>query len=451
MRENIILNTILEIQSDFSNISSYLSKEDINSLKNESKGWFNQNKTLWNDYNWEYFNENIIFGFKSGLIITDESIISIGWKKHPYSDLVHSSKCSFFNFSTKNKYDYTYFFPILNSFEGLGFTSDNFDSGVNFCDLINEKLLLVNFSSGNPQKFKKYFHKYYDNIVSSNDLPKFLISDKIDPKIYLTEKNSMGDYLYLHTLNKDEVLFFKTLKDKLIEKNNEIIIKKTKELNQNKLKFKSKINDILNEFDKDGNGELDTLQIKNDFDDLVKKNQSKIIEVDKSYIQQFVRLSNYQKQKRKNLQTIFESISKTKDQDDLNQQIILLKESIHSYELLLFHSFNMVTCLINNDMFTFFEIYESLDKLSIFNSNHENELKVKLSNIEFGIYNLLLSIRKMEKGIIDELGYLSYVQQESFGKLSSSVESQLNSINSSINFTNLLTSINTYQTYKLRD
>ena len=47
-------------------------------------------------------------------------------------------------------------------------------------------------------------------------------------------------------------------------------------------KLKDNQSKILVEFDKDGNGELDTVEVKDDFDKLVKKHQSKIIETDRS-------------------------------------------------------------------------------------------------------------------------------------------------------------------------
>ena len=56
----------------------------------------------------------------------------------------------------------------------------------------------------------------------------------------------------------------------------------------------------------------------------------------------------------------------------------------------------------------------------------------------------------MEESIIDELGHLSYVTQDSYDQLSNNVNKELESINSSINSNNLLTGINAYQTYKLR-
>ena len=56
----------------------------------------------------------------------------------------------------------------------------------------------------------------------------------------------------------------------------------------------------------------------------------------------------------------------------------------------------------------------------------------------------------MEANIIDELGNLSYVTQDSYDQLSNNVTRELESIDSSIRTNNLLTGINAYQTYTLR-
>jgi hypothetical protein len=267
-------------------------------------------------------------------------------------------------------------------------------------------------------------------------------------KDYKKEVNDYNNFLDTKSFNLDEDEFnFLNGFNKIINDTYEGYLN---EKNENEIKLKKDKDKKVSQFDKDGNGKLDTIEVKDDFDKLVKKHQSKIIKTDRSYIQHFVKVSNYQKQKRKNLQSIFESIRETRDQKELSSQVELLKEQIHSYELLLFHSLNMVTSLVEDDMFTFYEIYESFDKLEIFNSNHENEVSKRLKNIEGGIGKLITSIRQMEESIISELGHLSYVTQDSYDQLSNNVTRELESINSSIKTNNLLTGINAYQTYKLR-
>ena len=122
---------------------------------------------------------------------------------------------------------------------------------------------------------------------------------------------------------------------------------------------------VLNQLDNNNDGEVDL--IENDFNKLFAKNQKRVMDMDKNYIHQFVKVSNFIKTKKQNTQKIFESIRDTSTQKDLEERVNLLKNQIHSYELLVFHSINMIGALVSEDLITFYEIYESFDKLSVFN------------------------------------------------------------------------------------
>ena len=109
----------------------------------------------------------------------------------------------------------------------------------------------------------------------------------------------------------------------------------------------------------------------------------------------------------------------------------------------------MIGALVSEDLVTFYEIYESFDKLGMFNSNWENEVSVKLTNIGNKLDDSMYSIYSMEQNIVSELSHLSYVTQESFKDLNRSVTNQLKEVESSINTNNLLTGIQAYQLYKI--
>ena len=201
------------------------------------------------------------------------------------------------------------------------------------------------------------------------------------------------------------------------------------------------------DFDKNGDGEIDLIQ--SDFSKLLTKYQKQIIEIDKNYVHKFVKISNFIKTKKVNIQKIFESISSSSTQDELEERVLLLKNQVHTYELLIYHSINMMGALVSQNLIPFYEIYESFDKLSMFNSNWENEVSEKLTNIGDKLDDLMYSIYKMEQNIVNELSNLSYITQESFEDLNSSVTNQLREVESSININNLLTGIQAYQSYKI--
>lgn len=206
------------------------------------------------------------------------------------------------------------------------------------------------------------------------------------------------------------------------------------------------LQETLKKYDSENAGRIALLE--NDFAKLIRKNQEIIIEIDKDYIHQFVKVSLYIDTKRKNIETFY-SLIKEGYTIDLKNKLQLLDKQIHSYELLLFHSINLIGALKKKDLITFYEIYESFDKINIYNSNFENEVSIKLTHISDKLDDLMLAIEKMEVNIINEISYLTYVTQDSFAELSENVTSQLKEVESSINTTNLLTAIQSYQLYKI--
>ncbi|HEX9826539.1 MAG TPA: hypothetical protein VGA80_08055 [Flavobacteriaceae bacterium] len=228
--------------------------------------------------------------------------------------------------------------------------------------------------------------------------------------------------------------------DKEIEK--EII-----EQNINIQEFANSKENILKEFDNNEDSQVDL--VENGFIKLLNKNQNKVIDIDKEYIHQFVKVSNYIKTKKQNTQKIFETITDTSSQNELIDRVNLLKNQIHSYELLVFHSINMIGALVSEDLITFYQIYESFDKLGMFNSNWENVVSEKLTNIGNKLDDLMYSIYQMEQNIVSELSHLSYVTQDSFEELNRSVANQLREVKSSINTNNLWSGIQSYQLYKI--
>ena len=231
-------------------------------------------------------------------------------------------------------------------------------------------------------------------------------------------------------LNKDE---FKKLKKEILG-----LIEVLRLIKLNK----SKTN-VLSELDKDGNGEVDVIE-GNDFNLLLKKHQKSIVEVDRTYVQQFVKISGYLKTKEKNIQTIFNLIKDTPNQDLLNEYVEVLKDDIHSYNLILFSSLNMIVSLVEDDMITFYEIHEMFDTLNMFDSKHEKDVSQKLTNIGGGLKSLMYEIRNMGDQISNSIEELSYVTEESNQKLTN----QLSKIDSTIKVGNLINTINTYQNYK---
>ena len=402
---SVILENILKLQKDFISSENYLTKEEIISLVSKTRSVFNK-KTVWNNPEEKdekkRISSNCLFGFKSGIVFQKSGI-------YFFQDTQIRS-IGFFPFSKQ--------FTIIKGTKELFYGSYQ----VNQWDDLTLDLTVL-------------------NIVDKWDFPLKYSGENYEdiPQIFLRQRfvRFPGDFNTGKFLEKDEFQFFKILEENLKNQSDKI---ENSRLNN----LKKSHNKILFELDKDGNGEVDVVE-GNDFDKLLKKHQKSILKIDRNYIQKFVKVSSYLKLKKENIQSIFNSIKYTQDKVELNEYVDILKDEIHTYNLILFNSLNMIVSLVEDDMITFYEIYEMFDNINMFDSKHEKDVSQKLTNIGDGLKDLMYEIRDMGNKISNSIQELSYVTEESTRMLSNS----LGEINSSLDTNNLLTMIQTYQTYKI--
>ena len=269
---------------------------------------------------------------------------------------------------------------------------------------------------------------FFDGILSISFL------NEVDENL-ISGKSSFYEHLIQSLIN----LFTVEINRLLIDVLKDIKLKEGERLK----KLQVSQTNVLSELDKDGNGEVDVVE-GNDFNTLLKKHQNSIVEVDRNYVQQFVKVSSYLKTKKGNIQSIFNSIKDTPNQQVLNEYVEILKDDIHTYNLVLFNSLNMIVSLVEDDMITFYEIHEMFDTINMFDSKHEKDISQKLTNIGDGLENLMYEIRDMGNQISDSIDELSYVTEESNEQLTN----KLSEIDSTLKVGNLISTINTYQNYK---
>ena len=207
-------------------------------------------------------------------------------------------------------------------------------------------------------------------------------------------------------------------------------------------------NQFILKYDKDENGTIDLVEEKDEINILLNKHQKIIVEKGKeynqNYIQQFIKVSNYLKDKRKNIQLIFESLKDEGDLKSFENYVEVLDDDIHSYNLILFNSLNLIVSLIDDNQIAFYQIYETFDTLNMFDSKHEKDVSQKLTNIGDNLKNLMDEVSRMGDKITNAIGELTYVTEESNEQLSN----QLSEIDSTMKVGNLINTINTYQNYK---
>ena len=346
------------------------------------------------------------------------------------------------------------FNPIFNRYDDESKSLSFYDEGIltnSHWYLSKNKSIVIQLTGGNKEPniflFRKEIKKSF-----------FLNKSRLIFEMYSISKLKHNSSKIFETnLNLDELednfIRFCSRIDNMIDKGfSDKRQEKIQKLKENKMKesleLKETQSNILNEFDKDNNGIIDIIE-GDDFMSLFRKHQSIIKEFDKQYINYLVKISNYLKIKKNNIQNIFSEISKTNNQSKLIENVGLLKNQIHTYEVILFHSLNLITSIVEDDLITVNEIYEEFDKLKIFKSDHEKEVSQQLSEIGDGLNNLMYSINSMERNIVSGLNNLSYVTQDGFSDLNNSLTRELESIGSSIETNNLLTGIQTYQMYKI--
>tara|TARA_Y100001954_G_scaffold221969_1_gene258731 strand:+ start:44 stop:1204 length:1161 start_codon:yes stop_codon:yes gene_type:complete len=261
---------------------------------------------------------------------------------------------------------------------------------------------------------------------------------------------------YMRDNGKDKKNIDKlSLEIKLKEIELEEVLKSKEKLEDRKEKerlrfLKKEILDVTNELDKDGNNTLDLAESEDSFMGLLKSQQKKILEFEKTegkgFTNKFVKLSNFLKQKRAHMQNLFSQFKQIKSLEVLDNAENLIKSDMYMYNLLLLDSLHMISSFVDDDRISFNIIYEKFDALNVWNTNFQNQMLNKLDLLNDNIDRLRGDISEMNHNsnmIIDKLQDLSHISEENNRVL----DKQLEKINSSIKANTVLNAINTYQNY----
>lgn len=257
-------------------------------------------------------------------------------------------------------------------------------------------------------------------------------------------------------------------------KNHEKLIREEQARNaaiQRKIYLENKIKSIKELTDKlelkFSNSDKKLITINNDFEILLHKNEDKIIKIErlsnKNYVKEFVKLSNYINHQKEEIIFTYNKIinipielntteGKERHYSDKKSEITELtvtksiehfEKLVRLYEQTIFHALNMIVSLLNDKLLIFYQIHEYFDKIGIFETNWQSKMINKLEDIN-------LSLKNVENRLEEGFENLSYSMQESFTELSSTISSDLEKINSNIQFNNLLTAIQTRKLYQIR-
>ena len=209
-------------------------------------------------------------------------------------------------------------------------------------------------------------------------------------------------------------------------------------------------NNVLNALDDNKNGILDIAESA-DFERLLKAKQSEILKFDKvegnQFLRDYARLSSFLKKKANALQELY-SVCLEDDNEistkEREARFSAFQEAVLTYELQLYSGMTMIAALVEDDRLTFYEIHDAFDELGLFNSKWQSEMLETMKNLNENLSSVLVSINNLEIEMSRQLSNLSWIMENSTENLSSC----LKEIDSSIQTTNLLQTIQVFQNYK---
>lgn len=293
----------------------------------------------------------------------------------------------------------------------------------------------------------------YDDIVESNE--EFSLKDIQEINSFLGScwiKLTNGEESKFH-LNFEEEMSENKRKEFVSDLNNTVNILRSHNVNSsNQLDeiLSEKLNDYSEQLKKVRNNENEHLLENEIFLNILKNNQKRIIEIDREYVQKFIKLNIFLKQKRDNLILILDKVIFNIEEEikiqllEREEEINFFKGLVYSYNLMVNHSIVMVSSLVEDDMITFYEIYEIFDKMNIFNTNWENEVNDKLSEINeslqdlnFSIKGLMNQMRDMEMKLVSGLNQINKTIEISMDDLTLVINKQLSETNSRLKYENL--------------
>ncbi len=250
-------------------------------------------------------------------------------------------------------------------------------------------------------------------------------------------------------INKEPIEAFSTMLERIRQFELDRIAKekeKEKELQRAAAQaFKNRLTNKLQELDKDGNGVVDDIEGDDAFEALLKKHEALLVEKEKEFSQKFIRMSSYLTQQRENIQRIFTLLSKSQNHKSLDENLELLQSEIHTYQVLLYGSINMVTLLADNKVIDFWKTYEVFDELNVYDSNYQRQLAEELDYIGDGLHELMGSIDRMNLSMSRQLSSLHRLTESN----GASMQKQLNSVNSNLKVNTGLHLIQIHQNSKM--
>ena len=287
------------------------------------------------------------------------------------------------------------------------------------------------------------------DIVEWSKIPKKLL---LNPGILLNNSGQDSAELIVGAFGGAEniVNCVMSFRDHLIadlKNKRELDIKEGKENLKKQESLNLKLLDLIKEtYDKDGNGIIDISESHNQLELLLKENKQFIQSNHPEHIKDFVKIIAYLKKSQSNLQTLYSELTSDENLFETSQNFSFLETAIESHQLVSFNSMYLLNSLLDEDLFTFYEIREKFDTLRVFHSTYQNDVSQQLNQVNRNLSNIMVQLEVLNTNcleIVDGLNDLNWATSE----MHESLETKLNSINQGIGFQNI---IGIYNAHKLK-
>lgn len=125
----------------------------------------------------------------------------------------------------------------------------------------------------------------------------------------------------------------------------------------------------------------------------IRINEEKITSFDRKYLEDLIRLSNhihdFKQAIEERINEIANDLSSVYDSREIRKEINNLNQNLQDLYLI---TFSMIESLVNKDLITYHKLYESLDKLGVFESNFEKKLAGNLKKISADLHGIKSTI-----------------------------------------------------------
>ena len=277
------------------------------------------------------------------------------------------------------------------------------------------------------------------------------------------------DTNYLNAEMSDDILKIsedKKLNTKFVKLSNELINSEILRINDKVKAQKKEIQDskdtFFEKFDKNNNGKLDILETKSGFSEFIKKYQKDIINEDKKYLQDIVKLSRFLNDQEYNLEKTFSLIKNAKTKTKLSNFKRTFKIQHLSYTITLFESYRLVLSLVQGDLITFYNLYEEFERNRVFETQWQRDLHTttkELSSIRQltainaeTLLRISSQIREMELSMIQGFNMVNQTLVEGFESVNQNIQimnksltNELKGINNKLWWNNLFQVVQIYQ------